>query len=85
MNILKHYKEPNSKNILNITICYKLRQVLKKYYNVINILFKDTKIDDENKIKYDIKIILIKMNMHKLQIIILNFILKKIRKLQMKK
>ena len=53
--ILKHYKEPNAKSILNITICYKLRKVLNRYNRLIANLFYDTKIDDENKIKTDIQ------------------------------
>ena len=55
MNILKNYNESTAKSLLNIAICYKLRNVLKNYYSLISILFKDTKIDDENKIKNDIK------------------------------
>ena len=52
INILKHYKKPED---LNIYICYKLRELLKEYYNLIEELFKNTKKDDEKKIKNDIK------------------------------
>ena len=51
-NILKHYKEPSA---INIDICFNLRELLKKYYELINKLFKDSKIDEELKIKNDIK------------------------------
>ena len=52
INILKHYNEANA---INIDICFKLRELLKKYYNLVDKLFKDTKNDEEKKIKNDIK------------------------------
>ena len=55
-NILKHYNEPNSMHLLNITICFGLRNILKKYYRLMVELFNETKIDDEKKMINDIKI-----------------------------
>ena len=52
INILKRYNEPNA---INIDICFKLRNLLEKYYVLIDELFKDSKIDEEKKIKNDIK------------------------------
>ena len=52
INILKHYNEPNA---INIDICFKLRELLEKYHVLIEELFNDTKIDDEKKMKNDIK------------------------------
>ena len=51
-NILKYYNEPNA---LNIDICYKLRKLLKKYYDLIEYLFKNTKKGYEKKILNNIK------------------------------
>jgi len=52
INILKHYNEPNA---INIDICFRLRELLKKYQKAIENIFKDTKNDDEIKIKTDIE------------------------------
>ena len=47
INLLKQYNYPN---LENIDICYKLRNIFKKYYNLINNLFKDDTNDDERNI-----------------------------------
>ena len=60
INILKHYYEPDA---LNIDICFELRELLKNYYGLIKIIFKEEKNDDEKKKKMILKNILIKMNM----------------------
>ncbi len=52
INILKNYNESNA---VNIDICFQLRELLIKYFNLIEKLFKDEKDDDEKKIKEDIK------------------------------
>ena len=52
INILKNYNEPNA---VNIDICFQLRELLIKYFNLIEKLFKDEKDDDEKKIKEHIK------------------------------
>ena len=55
LNILKHYKEPNAIHILGITICFNIRNTLEKYANLLDELFNNSKIDDEKKMKNDIK------------------------------
>ena len=52
INILKRYNEPID---INIDICFKLRELLKQYFELIEQLFKDSKDNDELKIKNDIK------------------------------
>ena len=52
INILKNYNEPND---LNIDICFKLRCLLKNYYELIIELFEKEKNDEEKKIKEDIQ------------------------------
>lgn len=58
---MKHYNEAHASNI---DICFDLRELLKEYNTLIDELFKDTKKDNEKKIKNDIKIIWKEMNLH---------------------
>ena len=46
INLLKQYNHPDKENIDN---CYKLRQVFKKYYKLVKILYKIDNNDDKQK------------------------------------
>ena len=52
INILKHYNEPNA---INIDKCFELRKLYVEYYKLIDKLFKESKKEDEKKMKTDIK------------------------------
>lgn len=55
--ILYHYKEPTE---INIQICFKIREVFVKYYNLVIKMFGKKK---SSSIKKEAQIILITMNL----------------------
>ena len=51
INLLKQYNKPD---LENINSCYRLRELFKEYYNLIDTLYKKTTDENEENIKKDI-------------------------------
>ena len=51
INLLKQYNKADMENINN---CYRLREIYKKYYKLINNIYKETDDDNKKNIKKDI-------------------------------